>query len=241
MLKLATKFIPQRASFEQAHRAGFRCAELWLDARVLAEGPALVPLARHYPLEYVLHFPNHWDLTPAVLEQMVQWYRALGSRCLVIHQPQIDRFGESLNRLEPNLRLAVENHKLTPEQLTAWAERNPGLTLDVEHLWKFTFPRASLAQLLDSVRDVLTRFAPKLRHVHMPGYWPGLEEHRPLYCARDLVFPVLSLLQKFDFDGLIVSEVNPEFQNAAELRMDVLLFERWREKHEMEARGTKRE
>jgi hypothetical protein len=66
----------------------------------------------------------------------------------------------------------------------------------------------------------------------MPGYWPGLEEHRPMYCARDMVFPVLSLLAEVDFEGLVVSEVSPEYQNAHELRMDVLLFDAWRERYE---------
>jgi hypothetical protein len=32
------------------------------------------------------------------------------------------------------------------------------------------------------------------------------------------------------FEGLIVSEANPEYQNANELRMDVLLFDTWRDR-----------
>jgi hypothetical protein len=81
------------------------------------------------------------------------------------------------------------------------------------------------------VRTFLDRFAGKLRHVHLPGYWPGLAEHRPMYCAREMVFSVLSLLAEVGFEGLVVSEVNPEFQNAAELRMDVLLFGVWQRRH----------
>jgi hypothetical protein len=53
-----------------------------------------------------------------------------------------------------------------------------------------------------------------------------------MYCARELVFGVLSLLADARFEGLVVSEVSLEHQNPAELRMDVLLFDAWREKHD---------
>lgn len=46
-----------------------------------------------------------------------------------------------------------------------------------------------------------------------------------------MIFPVLSLLADAGFEGLVVSEVNPEYQNANELRMDVLLFDTWRSQH----------
>jgi hypothetical protein len=52
-----------------------------------------------------------------------------------------------------------------------------------------------------------------------------------MYCSREMVLPVLSLLADHRFNGLIVSEVNARFQNFHELRMDVLLFERWRQIH----------
>src|SRR5262245_20591294 len=103
MLKLATKFAPRPAAFELAHRAGFRCAELWLDEAVLAGWQSLVPLARYYPFEYALHFPNRSDLPPATVEQAALLYRALGCRCLVIHQPQFDRYHELLLRFEPGV------------------------------------------------------------------------------------------------------------------------------------------
>jgi len=85
-----------------------------------------------------------------------------------------------------------------------------------------------LESLLKELEAFLSRFGDKLRHVHMPGYWPGFGEHRPMYCAREMVFPVLALLQKTGFEGQVVSEVNQQFQNLQELRMDVLLFDAWR-------------
>lgn len=231
MLKLATKFFPKPAAFEMAHRAGFRCAELWLDAAVLAGWQQVVALARPYPMELVLHFPNRLNLEPASLEQAVRLYQELGCRCMVIHQPMFDKYQAALMQLDPALRLGIENHRLSPEELYEWAERSPGLTLDVEHLWKFTLNDAPLADLLAGVRGLLERFGSKLRHVHMPGYLAGYDEHRPMYCAREMVFPVLSMLAELRFEGLIVSEINVEYQTPNDLQMDVLLHDTWRRNH----------
>jgi sugar phosphate isomerase/epimerase len=228
MLKLATKFAPRPDALEAAHKAGFRHAELWLDAAVLADGPAVANPARQYPFGYALHAPNRPGLDPPALASLAALYRDLGCGCLVLHQPVYDRHHEALLRLEPGLRPAVENHKLSPEGFAAWADRNPGLALDVEHLWKFTLGDGPLRDLLAGLRRFLGRFGGKLRHVHLPGYWPGFAEHRPLSCAREMVLPVLSLLAEAGFEGLVVSEADPEYQNEQELRMDVLLFDAWR-------------
>src|SRR5262249_49140108 len=154
----------------------------------LADWQSVAALGRHYPFEYALHAPNQTELAPATLAAAAELYRALGCRCMVIHQPVIDRHGAALGRPEPYLRLAVENHKLTPEGFERWAERNPGLALDVEHLWSYTLLNAPLDDLLRAVRGFLVRFGGKLRHVHLPGYQPGQEEHRPMYGSRDMVY-----------------------------------------------------
>ena len=227
MLKLATKFVPERPSFEQAFQAGFRCAEIRLDAAVLARWEEVAAIAQDFPMEYALHFPNRTDLPPESLGQCVNLYRALGCRAVVIHQPLFDRFHTALFALDSDLRLAVENHVLTLDQFRDWAEQSPGLTLDVEHLWMLTLRGAPLSRLLAELREFLISYSGKLRHVHLPGHLPGYREHRPMYCSRDMVFGALSLLDEFQFDGLIVSEADEEFQNPRELRMDVLLFEAW--------------
>jgi sugar phosphate isomerase/epimerase len=232
VLKLATKCLPTPAALETAHRAGFRYVELWLDAAVLADWQNVLALARHYPFGYALHAPNRLDLAPQTWEHAAALYRGLGCDCMVIHQPSYDRYHEALLRLEPDFRLAVENHKLTPAEWVTWAEGNPGLTLDVEHLWKFTCRDAPVAVLLEQVGIFLARYGDKLRHVHLPGYWPGFKEHRPMYSSREIIYPTLSLLQQAAFQGLIVSEVNPPYQNANDLRMDVLFFDNWRQEHE---------
>jgi sugar phosphate isomerase/epimerase len=228
MLKLATKCKPAMADLDQAYRAGFHHVELWLDATVLADWQGAAKIARYFSLSYALHFPNSLSLPTEALDQTVALYRALTPSCVIIHQPMFDRYGEALLKREPKLLLAVENHKLTPAQFDEWAERHPGLTLDVEHLWMLTLQHAPLEDVLGRVRQLLRRHGSKLRHVHLPGYWPGFDEHRPMYCAREMVFPILELLAGVGFEGLIVSEVEVTYQNPEELRMDVLLFEAWR-------------
>ena len=227
MIGIATKFLPSAEAYEMARQAGFRRVEWWTDAAVLTHGKDLAPLAKSSGFDHAMHFPNRLDQSPETLGHVVAVARALDCSAVVIHQAHFDRHSADLYRLAPDLRLAVENHKLNPQAFQEWATRNPGLTLDVEHFWKYTLRDAPLEALLTEVRTFLSRFAAKLRHVHMPGYLPGQAEHRPMYCSRDLVLGVLSLLEEVRFTGLIVSEVNEPFQNAQDLRMDMLLFERW--------------
>jgi sugar phosphate isomerase/epimerase len=233
MLKLATKCAPEFDRLETAYRAGFRHVELWLDNALLEDWQAVLQRALHYPTRYVLHFPNRAELTAAGLRGCIELYRGLACRAMVIHQPMFERYGHELIRLEPELRLALENSDFTAARFEAWAEQSPHLTLDVEHLWLFTRRGIPLTELLAELRQFLKRAGHKLRHVHLPGFWPGCREHRPMYCGRDLVFPVLSLLAEHGFDGFVVSEVSPDFQNLIELQMDVLLFEAWRQRHEV--------
>jgi sugar phosphate isomerase/epimerase len=231
MVKLATKFAPEPAAFELAHQAGYRCAELWTDTAVLANWQSVVEQAAARPLEYVLHFPNRKDLGPETLEQAVQLSAALGCRAMVIHEPHHAKYADVLLGLDPNLCLAVENHRFDPAGFERWATQHDNLTLDVEHLWLFTLADAPLERLLETLSDFLERFGSKLRHVHLPGYLPGFDEHRPMYCAREMVLPVLSLLENSEFEGFAVSEVETEFQNPNDLRMDVLLFDTWQKQY----------
>ncbi len=226
MLKIATKFVPESPDFLRAWQAGFRYAEFWLSANLLENAERIIKIAREYPCEYVPHFPNKKNDEQSV-KQAVKLYRELKCQAIVIHQPMFDAWEEEFISREPNIRLAVENHQLNEKEFWAWAEKNPGLNLDVEHLWKFTLQDAPLERLLKMLDKFLGRYADKLYHVHLPGYVPGEEEHRPMYCNREFVFGVWELLEKADYRGLIVSEVNAEFQTDQDLRMDALLFERW--------------
>ena len=238
MLKLATKFKVQPNSIQAAVDAGFTCAEIWLDAKVLENWADVSRLATRSPLQFSLHFPNRGNLTDTHLSQAVELYHSLDCSAMVIHQPMMDLYGRSLLEIDPSIRLGVENHRLSPEDFQRWASSNRWLTLDVEHLWMLTLADCPLAQLLDSVRRFLERFHEKLIHVHLPGYLPGHDEHRPMYCSREMVLAVMNLLAEYRFEGLMVSEVNLDYQNPSELRMDVLLFNRWRQLAEDQARSA---
>lgn len=229
MLKQATKFAPLETAFATAAQAGFGFAEFWLDCSYLADWQTIVRIAGEFPLQYALHFPNRGDLDDGALDQAVALYQVLGCATMVIHQPMFRRYHERLLDRDPALRLAVENHHLDIGQLDRWIGEYQWLTLDVEHFWKFTLEDASLATFLGHLQELLNRIAGKLAHIHLPGYLPGYAEHRPMYCAREMVLPVLSILAAQRFEGFVVSEVDLEFQNPTELRMDTLLFDRWRE------------
>jgi hypothetical protein len=229
MLKVATKFRPKADAFEKAHAAGCRYAEFWLNAKWLDQWQSVARLAQQYPFGYGLHFPNRNDLNDATLHAATLLYRELNCSAMVIHAPMLRCYGQRLLEHDSTLRLGVENHRLDLAGFERWAVENTWLTLDVEHLWKLTLEDSPVDALLDAVDDFLSRFRDKLVHVHLPGYVPGRDEHRPMYCSREMVLSVFSLLADYQFDGLIVSEVNAQFQNVHELRMDVLLFERWEE------------
>lgn len=229
MLKLATKMAASPEQLLTACQAGFHFVEIWTDIAAIERRHELIELTDRHPLEYGLHFPNRGELQPVHLEHWVELYRGLNACSMVIHQPMFDDHGKSLLEIDPSLRLGVENHRLTPREFERWAERNPGLTLDVEHFWKHTHPDASRKELLKRLEQFLERHRSKLRHVHLPGHFPGFREHRPMYCSRDFVLGTLDALDRFKYDGLVVAETAPKFQNVLEMRMDVLLFERWNE------------
>ncbi len=227
MLKFATKFLPCEAAFETAFQAGFRSAEFWLDAGVLSGWRSVAALARRYPFHYALHFPNRGNMASETLEHAVLLYRELDCQAMVIHQPMFDKYADRLLALDPTLALAVENHDWAEAEFHRWAERNPGLTLDVEHFWKYTLRDCALNELLSAMKQFLARYGPKLQHVHLPGYQLGGQEHRPLHHAPQLAVAVLDLLTDVGFTKLVVSEAELVYQNLDDLRHDVRLFEDW--------------
>lgn len=227
-MQLATKFKPDAdAPFQTAVAAGLRCAELWTGPDVLADWRAVVERAERFDLRYALHFPNRRDLTDDQLRAFVELYRALGCRSATIHQLEYDRYGEAVQKLG-DVCLAVENSHLDVPGFHRWAEANRYLTFDVEHVWFLTMPESPLSDVLPFIADFLTKHAAKIRHVHMPGYTPGLPDHRPMYTAPEFVTQSLSLLRDAGYDGLVVSETDVEFQNLDDLRKDCELFDAWR-------------
>jgi sugar phosphate isomerase/epimerase len=227
MLSLATKFAPERLAFETAAAAGFRAAEFWLDANLLAKGDEIAAVAGRFPFRYALHFPNQGPISDEALNSCVALYRELNCTAIVIHQPMFDRYGAALRDLDPKLDLAIENHILDLVNFERWADHNPGLTLDVEHLWKFTLHDAPLAKLLEQVDRFLDRHAEKLQHVHLPGYVPGGEEHCPIHFSNEMASEVVTRLANHGFQKLVVSEADSPFQTTEFLEQDVSWFEKW--------------
>lgn len=240
MLRLATKFPPTSTdAFELAAQAGYGCAEFWLSSQLLESPSQITALAEPFSLEYALHFPNRGELSDKLLRKSIELFHGLNCQAMVIHQPMFDRYGKRLMELDADIRLGVENHNLADEdRLTAWAESNPWLTLDVEHLWMYTVQDGSLKKLMRCLRRFLDRYAEKLIHVHLPGYRPGAKLHRPQYCSREMVMRVLTALREYEFDGMVVSETAEKFQNLEELTMDCLLFQRWCIEQGVESRAS---
>ncbi len=227
MLTLATKFKPAKDAFLRAHQAGFAAVEFWLNRDLLADWRDISRTARQSAMSYALHFPNSLNLGPESLRHAVELYRSLDCQAMVIHQPMVDCFAESILAIDQEICLAVENHILSKDEFARWANENPALTLDVEHLWKFTLRDAPLDALLDAVEDFLARYADKLKHVHLPGYIPGEAEHRPMNRSHKMVQQVLSRLARAEFHSFIVSEVATAFQNVPDMRVDAQLFAAW--------------
>jgi len=227
MFSFATKSSPERERLVRAAQAGFDSAELWLCEAHLQDVDPLIEAARRVSLKWVLHFPNHGDLDEAHLANAVRLYRALDAWALVIHKPMLRRYGRRLFARAGDVTLAVENGRQNPDQFRAWAREHDALTLDVEHLWKFTLRDAAMDQLMDELGWFWSEHGGKVRHVHLPGYVPGAPEHRPAYCNPILMDRVWSFLLEQDYRGLVVSELDVNFQTSQHLRRDVLLYRRW--------------
>ena len=227
MLTLSTKFKPHQPAFETALAAGFQAVEFWLDAELLAHADEIADLANNYPFRYALHFPNGGSISDNALRSAVTLYRRLNCTAMVIHQPMFDRHQAALLKLDPELDLAIENHVLELDRFEQWAECSPGLTLDVEHLWKFTLHNAPFATLIGHVERFLEKYAGKLQHVHLPGYQPGGEEHQPVHYNEEMATEVMTRLADHGFTKLVVSELDSPFQSLESLKEDVEMFDRW--------------
>jgi hypothetical protein len=231
MFRLATKFRPDSAAFATATAAGFRNAEFWLDAEVLADWRNVVSVAREHPFHYALHFPNAAMLPRDAVEQAVRLYGELECEALAIHQAPFLLYGDALRSLEPSLNMGVENHRLSQQEFDRWARQSPGLTLDVEHFWKYTLENAPLDELEEKLEKFLQRFGDKLHHVHLPGYTIGGKEHSPMYCGAPMVKRVFGVLADCGFCKFVVSEADEEHQNEVDMRRDVELYRAWRNEY----------
>ena len=234
MLRLATKFLPERSAFQQAHDAGFRHAEFFLNRDLLERVDDILALARQFDMRYALHFPNKADLQEVHLQECVRLFHEVNASAIVIHPPLLKKYADQLRAIDSGVVLAIETMRVPADELLAWVEQHQAVTLDMEHIWMFTLPEASLDEFLKLVRSVFQHHAHCVKHVHMPGQLPGHGEHRPMYTSREFCLGVFDILADFSFDGLVVSEVDMPYQNPFYLRMDALLYEGWLHKRTAE-------
>lgn len=227
MLKIATKFLPELSAFKQAYDAGFRNVEIFLNSAVLERVDDVVRMSHGFDMNYALHFPNKPELDESHLRNCCRLAEELNVTAVVIHEPMFRRYIESLTAIDSNIPLAIENQRVPAADLAAWVQERGSVTLDIEHIWMFSLPEATMEQLFALVREVFEAASECIKHIHMPGYLPGQGEHRPMYTSREFCTGVFDILADYDFAGLVVSEVDMQFQNEFELRMDMLLFERW--------------
>lgn len=235
-LSFATKTAPLHKHLSNAYEAGFRHAEIFLNSKHLNNWKEVASIAGSYDLSYGLHFPNRVPVTSKQLAKAVKLYQRLECESIVIHQPMYNLYAQELLGIAPELRLAVENHQLNLDHFWHWADANPYLTLDVEHLWKHTLQQAPLPILLATLKRFLKRHGQQLCRVHLPGYEPGSKEHRPISFNPRLGRKVFTALSKLNFQGLVVSETRPSMQTSEFLRKDVDLYEKWSKKRQKKLR-----
>ncbi len=235
MFDFATKLSPEVDRLARARDAGFAAAEFWLDATRLESVEEMVEMAATFPLRFVPHFPNRDNLDDTHLENFVRLYRELRCRAAVIHKPMLRSYGRKLQQIAGDgLVLAVENGRQRGAFFDNWARDHRDLTLDVEHLWKYTLGDCSLGEFARVLGGFLAEHGPRVRHVHMPGYVPGAPEHRPAYTNPEFAECVWEALESCGFDGFAVSELDVEFQSDTHLRRDRILFDRWKARRDAE-------
>jgi hypothetical protein len=228
MLKFATRAAPQAKRLDNAHRSGFQFVELTLAAKLVDNWKKIAATADSYELRYELHFPNRAPLTQQQLKKIAKLYRHLDCKAMVIHQPMFRLYSQEMADLVPGICLAVENHRLNPKNFWHWAETHQWLTLDVEHLWKYTLKQAPLPELLSVLKRFLEKHGTQLSRVHLPGYEPGGREHQPASFNPKLARKVFTALSKIDYQGLIVSETRPSMQKLKFLKNDVAMYKTWK-------------
>ncbi len=228
MLAFATKLAPTRKKMQRALDAGFQHSEIWLSSELLLDVDPVIACVRESGLRVALHFPNGGELEETQLANAVRLYRAVESWAMVIHKPMLRSYGRRLALRAPEMVLALENGRQKGDQFDKWAEYHTDLTLDVEHLWKYTLGNCSFPEFMEGLKRFWQRHGSRVRHIHLPGYIPGSPEHSPAYCNPELVNTVWSFLLEQDYQGMVVSELNLDFQTPQHLRRDVIAFQRWK-------------
>ncbi len=228
MFKHATRTKANQESFAKADEAEITNIELQLTADDLLNWEATAKIAEKGNFNFIAKFPTTLELTDEQIANCVKLCATLNSSVLVIHEPMFRKYSSQLKGLNPNLKLAVENNRHVSTRFTEWTSYE-NLTLDVEHFWKFTLQDAEDAVFLTELATFLREHGKKVRQVHITGYQPGQPVHRPMYCNREVVNTVLSLLAEANYEGFIVSELAPEYFNRRDMVMDAELIDAWQQ------------
>lgn len=169
MLRLATKFRPSLSAFETAAAAGFRNAEFYLDASVLDDVDGVIDLAQRFNFGFALHFPNKPELSERHLYAVARLHDELAATATVIHPNMLRRYGDRMKAIHPTISLAEETMRVPADDFLHWVDQHDSVTLDVEHIWKFSLHDGPLADLFALVRTVFSHHGDKVKHIHMPG------------------------------------------------------------------------
>ncbi|MEM8952645.1 MAG: hypothetical protein AAGD22_00695 [Verrucomicrobiota bacterium] len=227
MLTFATKLHPTVANMETAWDAGYRAAEVSLNAAALRDWNASVDAVKRFPMRYTLHFPNKGPIATRKIKKIIKLYRSLQCSVMIIHPGMLQKYHAELDKKKKPLCLAVENGKVRYEAFYRWAETHNHLTLDVEHLWKYSLEDCPFPELRHEMKVFLWKYGSKVRHVHLPGYIPGQEEHQLTNKNPKLARMVLNLLELDGIPRTIVSEARTSLRTPENLAADSRFFENW--------------
>lgn len=226
MYLFATKFSPEAANFEKAVFAGYQNAELYLTPTRLMSWRSLSKIARCYELNYVLHFPTIGKSSLQTCEDIVSLAHDINCKTITVHEDSL-KVAEYVQALDPQIQLAVENHSVTYEQLDAWIQSNDCITLNVDCLWKNTLQNCELSELRSVVRRLFHNYRDRFKNVHLSGNVPGSLSKPPLQFSQEMVFSILDILRAERYEGMVVSEIDVEFQTGENLERDLNVFRQW--------------
>ena len=228
MFTHATRTASNADALTTAEEAGISNCELQLTIEDLLNWEDTAKTAKAKGRSILVKFPTSLNVPAEALENCVKLCAVVGCGTLVMHQPMFREYGPQLAELAPTLNLAVENNRQSKARFIEWAETHSSLTFDIEHFWKFTLGDCDQETLLVETAAFLRKYGYKVKAVHMTGYQPGEDVHRPLYMNREATLALLSILAEVEFGGFVVGETAEDLRTHRELAMDVQLVASWK-------------
>lgn len=226
MFKMLTKFFPDAANFEKAVFAGYSSAELHLTPVRLMSWRSLSKIARSYDMDYVMHFPTSGKRTESTCEEIVQLARDINCNLVSVHEVDLS-LADRINRIDPEIRLAVENQDVARGEIDSWIQSFELITLNIDYLWKYTLGHCSFSELSNEVRRLFQTFGNRIASVHLSGIGSDRTRKYPLSESPDTSRMLWDLLAEVQYAGVVVAELDVTFQTAENLTRDLTLFQDW--------------